>query len=96
MKDIYEVLHQKEADLARVHKEIESLKIVAPLLADDAVQKNFDPAWTSDEPSKKPASSVTQTVFPQSAPEGAGSHSLFFSTTSRPTVLDVLKRARQS
>ena len=34
MKDAYELLQQKEAELARVRKEIESLKIVAPLLSD--------------------------------------------------------------
>lgn len=35
MKDAYEVLEQKEADLSRVRQEIESLRIVAPLLVDD-------------------------------------------------------------
>jgi len=32
MKDAYGVLEQKEADLARVRREIESLRIVASLL----------------------------------------------------------------
>jgi hypothetical protein len=32
MKDAYAVLEQKEADLARVRQEIESLRIVASLL----------------------------------------------------------------
>jgi hypothetical protein len=32
MKDAYTVLEQKEADLARVRQEIESLRIVASLL----------------------------------------------------------------
>ena len=35
MKDAYDVLKQKEADLARVRHEVESLRIVGPLLADD-------------------------------------------------------------
>jgi hypothetical protein len=35
MKDAYEVLEQKEADLTRVRQEIESLRIVASLLVDD-------------------------------------------------------------
>jgi hypothetical protein len=35
MKDAYEVLKQKEADLSRVRREVESLRIVAPLLLDD-------------------------------------------------------------
>jgi hypothetical protein len=36
MKDAYEVLQQKQAALDRVRKEVESLKIVATLLADDS------------------------------------------------------------
>jgi len=35
MRDPYDVLKQKEADLGRVRHEIESLRIVGPLLADD-------------------------------------------------------------
>ena len=42
MKDAYEVLHEKEADVARLRKEIESLNIVAGLLADDNDRKSFD------------------------------------------------------
>ena len=34
MRDAYDVLKQKEADLARVRHEVESLRIVAPLLDD--------------------------------------------------------------
>ena len=44
MKDVYEVLHQKEADLARVRREIESLHVVASVLSDDLI---------SDELTKK-------------------------------------------
>jgi hypothetical protein len=35
MKNAYEVLQQKETDLARVRHEIESLRIVASLLSDE-------------------------------------------------------------
>jgi hypothetical protein len=49
MKDAYEVLQQKEADLARVRHEIESLQVVASLLSDDL---------TSDELTKKKESSA--------------------------------------
>ena len=35
MKDLYHVLHQKEMDLARVRKEIETLHSIIPLLAED-------------------------------------------------------------
>jgi len=36
VKDVYQVLEQKEADLARVRREIEILQVVASLLPDDA------------------------------------------------------------
>lgn len=35
MKNIYDVLRQKEQELQRVQREIEALRIAAPLLADD-------------------------------------------------------------
>jgi hypothetical protein len=36
MKDAFDVLRQKEADLERVQREVESLRIVAPLLSEDS------------------------------------------------------------
>ncbi len=36
MKDVYEVLRQKELDLRRVQTEVEALHVVIPLLADNA------------------------------------------------------------
>jgi hypothetical protein len=36
MKNPYEVLKQKEADMGRIQKEIEALHFVIPLLAEDA------------------------------------------------------------
>lgn len=33
MRNIYEVLQQKEHDLERVKQEVEALRVVAPLLA---------------------------------------------------------------
>ena len=35
MKDLYEVLRQKEMDIARVRMQIKALDTVIPLLADD-------------------------------------------------------------
>ena len=35
MKDIYEVLRQKEAEYERLTKEVQALRIVAPLLEDE-------------------------------------------------------------
>jgi len=36
MKDVYQVLSQKEGDIERVRKEIEALHFVIPLLAEEA------------------------------------------------------------
>ena len=35
MKNIYEVLRQKEMELTRLEKEVEALRLVAPLLSDE-------------------------------------------------------------
>jgi len=35
MKNVYEVLRQKELELARLEKEVEALRMAAPLLSDD-------------------------------------------------------------
>jgi len=53
MKDAYELLYQKEADLVRVRQEIESLKIAASLLADNLSSDDQHPG--PDGLDKKPA-----------------------------------------
>ena len=40
MKDVYEVLQQKEADAANVRHEIQSLKLVSSLLSDEFALKD--------------------------------------------------------
>jgi hypothetical protein len=35
MKDVYEVLRQKELEKSRLENEVEALRIVAPILSDD-------------------------------------------------------------
>lgn len=55
MKDAYEVLYKKEAEVARVRREIESLNMVASLLADDQLSFFDAPGSDPDEQNKKPA-----------------------------------------
>lgn len=57
MKNVYEVLRQKELELARLEKEVEALRVAAPLLSDD---KDAG----SDVPSAKPTL-TTATAAPQ-------------------------------
>jgi hypothetical protein len=47
MKDLYQVLRQKEMDIERVRRELEALRFVIPLLAEDAdsVSKAQPPRW---------------------------------------------------
>ena len=54
MKDGYEVLYQKESDLARVRKEVESLTLAAQLLADDELS-SIEPGSLPNGQSRKPA-----------------------------------------
>jgi hypothetical protein len=42
MKDAYQVLRQKEADLVRVRHEIESLLITASLLRDEPISEDLN------------------------------------------------------
>jgi hypothetical protein len=42
MKNIYEVLRQKELDRSRLKTEVEALRVVAPLLAEDEEAGNAD------------------------------------------------------
>ena len=35
MRNVYEVLRQKELDLARLEKEVEALRVAAPLLSEE-------------------------------------------------------------
>jgi hypothetical protein len=81
VKEVYEVLQQKEADLARVRQEIESLRIVASLLCDDT---------SSDEPTKK-RSSADKGLDGDEDSEATGTDGLFSSiSASRPSFWKAL------
>ena len=72
MKDVFEVLQQKEADLTRVRHEIESLKIVASLLSDEL---------PSEELTKKRTRSAEETSDPGSE-KATGTDGMFSSMNS--------------
>ena len=96
MKNANEVLQEKEAELARVRHEIESLKIVAGLLADhDPNVEDFNPA--TDQPGQEP---LTNTEALSNAEEeidvpveATGTHGLFSSFSEQHLKRwNVLKR----
>jgi hypothetical protein len=90
MKDAYELLQQKQTELGRVRKEIESLNIVAPLLSDD--RTSDDPAPNPDE---SPPSSLNDTISRLSDSAATNADNLFSSVaTSRSGFWRALKRAR--
>jgi len=54
MKNVYEVLRQKELELTRLEKEVEALRVAAPLLSEEKEQM-----------AEAPKPSLTATVPPQ-------------------------------
>jgi hypothetical protein len=40
MRDVYEVLRQKELEVSRLEGEVEALRVVAPLLSEDGEAEN--------------------------------------------------------
>jgi hypothetical protein len=78
MKNVYEVLRQKELELARLEKEVEALRVAAPLLSDDkeslAEGTNNKPTLASPVPTQQPIRipQPAVSVSPQPAVRAAG------------------------
>ncbi len=86
MKSVYEVLQEKETDLARVRHEIESLRIVASLLSDEL---------PPEELTRKHARSEEEILDP-GAEKATGTNGMFSSMDSvaRPGFWNTLKRQK--
>lgn len=76
MKNVYEVLRQKELELTRLEKEVEALRIAAPLLSDEAkdlVPEAPKPALTAavpQQPVRMPSPAVAAAVNPPARAAG--------------------------
>lgn len=75
MKNVFEVLRQKEIELARLEKEVEALRVAAPLLSEDKEQVADVPkptltATTPQPPIRIPASVAAQAVSPPARATG--------------------------
>ena len=57
MKNVYEVLRQKELEMARLEKEVEALRVAAPLLSDD---KDLAADASTSKPTLAASSSAPQ------------------------------------
>ena len=83
MRDAYDLLKEKEAHLARVRREVDSLRIVSGLLGEDA-----DVAGVS-----KPPSSAAHGDSAETESEATGTDGSLFSTAApRSTFWNKLKR----
>jgi hypothetical protein len=74
MKNVYEVLRQKELELARLEKEVEALRVVAPLLSpEDSKDIGVDApkptlaTQTTQQPIRIPQAAVNQNPQPARA-----------------------------
>ena len=89
MKNVYEVLRQKEMELTRLEKEVEALRLVAPLLSEEK-EINSDmvkPALATavngpQQPIRIPSPPVVAAAQPVRA---AGWSRLFVAMIGRPT-----------
>jgi hypothetical protein len=62
MKDIYELLRQKERELSRLETEVEALRIVAPLLSNDNEGSNDNMPSSARSTVPSPPIQVSQAV----------------------------------
>jgi hypothetical protein len=73
MKNVYEVLRQKELELARLEKEVEALRVVAPLLSPDDKEIGAEgpkptlATQTTQQPIRIPQAAVNQNPQPARA-----------------------------
>lgn len=82
MKNVYEVLRQKELELTRLEKEVEALRIAAPLLSEEAkeatsmsmsMSESPKPTLTAaapQQPIRIPSPAVTAAVNPPARAAG--------------------------
>jgi hypothetical protein len=78
MKNVYEVLRQKEMELTRLEKEVEALRLVAPLLSEEKeslseMPKSVLPAAVNGpQPATRIAVPATPTIPPPQPVRAAG------------------------
>ncbi len=69
MKNVYEVLRQKEMELTRLEKEVEALRLVAPLLSEEkeaeAAKPSLAAAVNGPQPARIPVPSAPAVGAPQ-------------------------------
>jgi hypothetical protein len=74
MKNVYEVLRQKEMELTRLEKEVEALRLVAPLLSEEKeemAKPALAAAVNGPQPARIPVA-TTPTIPPPQPVRAAG------------------------
>ena len=70
MKNVYEVLRQKEMELTRLEKEVEALRLVAPLLSEEKESEMVRPTLATAVNGPQPAVRIpVATATPVPAPQ---------------------------
>jgi hypothetical protein len=66
MKNVYEVLRQKEMELTRLEKEVEALRLVAPLLSEEkeSLSEAVKPALATAVNGPQPAARIPVPAAP--------------------------------
>lgn len=85
MKDAYELLHQKEAELVRLRQEVESLRMAASLLGEGASADNR--VQIATPPAKRPVAQAFVAHTPVRATGTKGRRRI----PRRPSFWDFLK-----
>lgn len=69
MKNVYEVLRQKEMELARLEKEVEALRLVAPLLSEEkeSAESKSSFAMAAQQPIRIPQAAAVAPAPAQAA-----------------------------
>ena len=71
MKDVYELLRQKELEISRLEIEVEALPVVAPLLSEDEEVSHDDQLIATRSTTRSQATRVPKAVNANPQPEHA-------------------------
>ena len=71
MKNVYEVLRQKELELTRLEKEVEALRIAAPLLSEEGLAEATNNKPTLASTAQQPPIRIPQPAAVNASPQPA-------------------------
>ena len=71
MKDVYEVLRQKELEVSRLQKEVDALRVAAPLLK-DVESEDYDKPTRANSAAQQLIEDLKANDTPQQAPSAWG------------------------